>query len=342
MEITAVEAKTWLHAFGIEADSLEVVRRLPGGTQNELLLLRVGETEAVLRRGPADKEESNAKVLAREARTLSALRASNVPHPRLLASCLDEAAIGTPFLLMEYKDGFNATLEVPSEIVQRPELHSTPASELVRAVGLLANVDYRATELAATAQPDSWLERQVERWSTRVEAYKNHKKWHDTGRIAQAIAIWRQEHYPKHRMDGIVHGDFHFGNFLFNRTDATLSAIVDWELATIGDPRLDFGHLLATWPKPADPRRTGLAKELQGLPDRARLIELHRTHNPHLAEDLKWFYVLACFRLATILEDSWFRALEGRIAAHIGERLHGIAESLYEDANQTLESGDLL
>lgn len=338
--LSDIDDTRWRQAFDAGDAPIEVVRQLTGGTQNELLLLRIGDTEAVLRRGPADKADANAKVLGREARTLAALAASGVPHPRLLSSCADGSAIGQPYILMEYREGFNATAEVPDAVVDDPSTHGAPARELVRALGKLADFDYRTTELGTTARPDGWLERQVDRWSGQVDEYAQSAEWKDTAHRASTISAWLSESYPDNRRAGITHGDFHIGNFLFDRDDATLTAIVDWELATIGDPRLDFGHLLATWPKPTDPRRSGLAVDLAGLPDRSGLIELHTEVNPHLADDLPWFYVLACFRLATILEGSWFRARAGRIPAPIGDRLHGIAASLYENAHTTIETGD--
>jgi aminoglycoside phosphotransferase (APT) family kinase protein len=144
-----------------------------------------------------------------------------------------------------------------------------------------------------------------------------------------ALAEWLAGHLPAHWEPGLIHGDFHLGNVMFSRDEARVAAVVDWELATIGDPLLDLGHLLATWPS-ADPRRTALPTPMPGLPDRRAIIERYAGGSTRDLGAIDWYQALACYRLAVILEGSYARACAGKAPMDVGRRLHAVAESLIE------------
>jgi aminoglycoside phosphotransferase (APT) family kinase protein len=144
------------------------------------------------------------------------------------------------------------------------------------------------------------------------------------------LGEWLAGHLPAGWKPGLIHGDFHLGNIMFSTDEPCVAAVVDWELATIGDPLLDLGHLLATWPDPADPRRTPLPTPMPGLPDRRTIIERYARGSSRDLAAVDWYQALACYRLGIILEGTYARACAGKAPMQVGERLHAVAESLID------------
>jgi len=135
------------------------------------------------------------------------------------------------------------------------------------------------------------------------------------------------EHRPATWQPGLLHGDVHFANVLIRRDAPELVAFVDWELATVGDPLLDLGHLLATWPA----RPATVAKVVMpGLPPQDVVIQRYAEQSGRDVTDVTWFIVLACYRLGIILEGSYARMLAGQATAEVGDRLGRNARALLE------------
>ncbi len=119
---------------------------------------------------------------------------------------------------------------------------------------------------------------------------------------------------------------------MFRHDGPEVAAVVDWELATIGDPLLDLGHLLATWPDPNESRTKGLARRLDGLPSRTELIARYGEKSGRDMTGFDWYQVLACYRLAIILEGTHARACAGKVDAELGKRFHSVSQSLLDQA----------
>jgi aminoglycoside phosphotransferase (APT) family kinase protein len=143
------------------------------------------------------------------------------------------------------------------------------------------------------------------------------------------VAQWLDAHRPADWRPGLLHGDVHFANVLIRRDAPELAAFVDWELATVGDPLLDLGHMLATWPA----RQATVARlELPALPAPEVIVERYAEQADRDVRDVTWFVVLACYRLGIILEGSYARMLAGLATAEVGERLGRNARTLLEQA----------
>jgi aminoglycoside phosphotransferase (APT) family kinase protein len=150
----------------------------------------------------------------------------------------------------------------------------------------------------------------------------------------ERVAQWLDAHRPPAFRPGIIHGDYHLANVLFARTGPALAAIVDWELTTIGDPLLDLGWLLATWPEPGDVA-TGATMQVtpwEGFPTAGELVAHYRARSDRDCTAIAWYEVLACYKLGIILEGTHARACAGRAPKATGDLLHAMTVALFERA----------
>ena len=290
---------------GLGAGPIEDVAPLLGGTQNILLRFRRGDRCFVLRRPPQHPSGNGADTLRREAQLLVALAATDVPHPALIACCASDAVIGAPFYLMEEVAGFNATNGLPSLHANSADLRGRMGFAVIEAIGRLARVDYRAVGLDGFGNPDGYLERQVGRWRAQLDGYARFANWPGQGSLpdVKRLADWLDTNRPQSFVPGIMHGDYHLANVMFRYDGPEIAAIVDWELATIGDPLVDLGWVMATWPDADGVSPTGTSVEpWQGFPMSDELVAFYEatTGRAHCAP--QWYAVLACYKLGILLE----------------------------------------
>ncbi|UGQ11602.1 phosphotransferase family protein [Yinghuangia sp. ASG 101] len=324
---------SWLDENGISSGPLSDVEQLSGGTQNILVRFTRGGRSYVLRRPPRYKRDTSDEAMRREAAVLAGLAGSDVPHPRLVGLCTDQDVLGCVFLVMEGVSGFTATTSVPEPVASSAALQRAMGLSMVDALAALGRVDPAGAGLSGLGRPEGWLERQVPRWRAQLESYQTLRGWPGPDLPGlDDVADWLDANRPARWRPGLVHGDFHLGNVMFDPATGTVSAVVDWELATQGDPLLDLGHLLASWPDPDEPRKRGAAVPLPGLPGRDELVARYAEGSDRDLAHVDWYHVLACFRLGIILEGTHARARAGKAPRDIGERLHLTAQALFEGA----------
>jgi aminoglycoside phosphotransferase (APT) family kinase protein len=150
----------------------------------------------------------------------------------------------------------------------------------------------------------------------------------------QGLARWLEEHRPPAGRPGIMHGDFHLSNVMVGETGEVVG-VVDWEMATVGDPLLDLGWLLMGWPDDSRPDllRTEIGA-LGGLPSLAEVAETYAAHSDRDLSHLSWYAAMAGFKLAIVLEGTHARACAGKAPVEVGERLHGVATELIRRAHE--------
>jgi aminoglycoside phosphotransferase (APT) family kinase protein len=328
----------WIQDAGLPGSGPVVaVVRLTGGAQNLLYALgRADGTELVLRRPGRHARADSADGMLREMRVLAALAGTRVPHPTLYASCTDTSVIGVPFSILEKVDGFTPVGQLPGRYGDDPRWRRVAALELAEAAGRLAMVAPAEVGLADFGRPEGWLERQVPRYRRMLEDYRQT----DDYRAAESphvdtIADWLDAHRPAAARIGIVHGDLQFANIMLRHDSPGLAAIVDWEMASQGDPLLDLGWILTAWREQGDP--PGSEPYLQpwaGMPTRRDMVDHYAGTTGRDITAFPWFFVLACFRLAALLEGSFVRALNGKMDAATGQTLHAYARWLWEKAAQ--------
>ncbi|MDB6144678.1 MAG: ecdysteroid kinase family protein [Pseudomonas sp.] len=327
---------TWMDEQGLENGPIESPRRLTGGTQNLLLYFRRGGREFVLRRPPLHPRQDGSKTIAREARVLAALAGSAVPHAALIAACDDASVLGAGFYLMEPVAGFNASAGMPALHAGDPQVRRQMGWSMVDALLRLGEIDYRAVGLDDFGKPDGFLERQAPRWLSQLQGYADYVGWPGAGGLpdVEGIGQWLVRNCPTHNSPGILHGDFHLSNVMFSNSGPQLAAIVDWELATIGDPLLDLGWLVVSWPG-ADGHGAGTihVQPWEGFPTADELIARYRASTHRDLGALDWYIVLAGFKLGILLEGSYARACAGKAPMDVGQTHHASALHLFERAH---------
>lgn len=325
----------WLRESGTSDAPVEDVRAVGGGTQNIMVAFRSGALDVVLRRGPLHPRERTNEALRREMRLLRALAPTPVPHPRVVAACEDPDVLGgSVFYLAERVEGRNPVLGLPDGVADDAAARHAMGISMVDALATLALVDHEAVGLGDFGRPAGFLERQVPRWRGELARYAELTGDADHGLPGvEELAAWLERHRPATFAPGVMHGDYHLANVMF-RTDApAVAAIVDWEMATIGDPLLDLGWMLVTWPEPGRPALiAGELATLGGLPDRRELAGRYAERTGRDLADLDWYVALAGFKLAVILEGTCARARAGKADASIGAQLHDAAVEILDRA----------
>src|SRR4051812_25969602 len=324
----------WLDEQGLPGSGLDDAALLPGGTQNILVRFTRAGQPFVLRRGPRHLRPRSNDQLRREMQVLAALAGTDVPHPALIAACPEEGVLGDAvFYVMEAIEGFNPTVELP-------ELHAGDASvrhgmgiSVADGAAALGAVDHVAVGLGDVGKTDGYLERQVPRWLGELESYGRHDGYPGPDIPGlDAVATWLDVNRPASFQPGITHGDYHLGNVMFRYDGPELAAIVDWEMVTVGDPLLDLGWLLATWPSPGEASIAGGLAALGGLPSPGELVHRYGERTTRDLSAITWYEVLACFKLGIVLEGTHARAFAGKAPVAIGDLLHATTLGLFARA----------
>ncbi len=334
----------WMTAQGLGSGPIEDVIWLSGGTQNVLVQFRRDGRAYVLRRPPLTSLSDGSKAMMREARVLRSLAGTAVPHPGLIRECPDRHILGEAFYLMEKVDGFNVTAGLPPAY-QNVGAQREIAFAVVDAALKLGAVDYLAVGLDGFGKLDGYLERQVGRWGSQLESYARFEGWPGPGGLpgVSDIAAWLDANVPDYFSPGIVHGDFHLSNIMFRQDEPGVAAIIDWELATIGEPLLDLGWLVATWPS-TEGEDTGSSIAVPGATALPTIDELVARYAEGARRDMKhfrWVAVLACYKLGILQEGSHARACADKNMRPVGEANHRRAVGMMRRAQTFIDRKQL-
>jgi aminoglycoside phosphotransferase (APT) family kinase protein len=318
--------EAFLDAHGLGSGELEA-EPIGDGHSNVTYLIRRDGGSWVLRRPPRPPLPPSAHDVLREAFLLRALAATDVRVPKVLATCDDETLLGVPFYVMERVDGvvLNAT---------RPD-GLEPArigDELIDALVEVHAAPWQSLGLEGFGKPTGYLERQVRRFTGLWE----HNATREIAALDE-VTRWLGEHIPESGPATIVHGDYRLGNVMF--TGDRLSAIFDWELATIGDPLADIGYLLATYAQPGDPPSviaslTTVTRQ-PGFPSRNELVTRYEQRSGRSMRDVRWYTTLALWKSAIFLEGSYKRRLAGTTDDPFFDRLKDGVPEIAERARRT-------
>jgi len=330
--------QAWIEAAGLPGrGACTAVHKLAGGVQNAVFLIERGEARFVLRRPSRHVRPGGNETMLREARILAALAGTDVPLPRVLARCDDENVIGTCFYVMEPLEGFAPSKALPGAYGSDIAWRSAMGDEMVRAAAALGAVDPAAVGLGDLGKPDQWHERQVSRWQSQFEGYFRTPGYEAALPDIDAIGRWLTDHLPGDRRIGIVHGDFQFPNVMFSLQAPRVSGVVDWELASQGNPLLDLGWILTSWWEDGDPDgKSPLVTPWSGFRSRAELVRLYGEISGRDMRDMPWFFALACYKLACLLEGTYARSLSGQIPEAVGKSVRDYAIWLTKKAMQII------
>ncbi len=314
------------------------VRRLTGGSQNNVFWCARDGGEFVLRRPPKHLRANSDETMRREARVLAALGGSAVPHPTLYAVCDDTAVIGTCFYVMAAIDGYSPLIGAQGRYATDPAWQRAVALDLVDAAAALGAVDIHTVGLGDFGKLDGWVQRQVPRWRSQLDGYASFDGWDPKGVPGiDSVADWLTERHPRDHRMGLIHGDLHWANVMLAPDAPRVAAIIDWELSTLGDPLLDLGWILQSWSEPDDPPGHGGGFVQPGFPTRPELVARYAAKSGRDMADIDWYAVLACYKLGVILEGTHARACAGKAPKEIGDMLHGYTLWLIAYAHQIIE-----
>jgi aminoglycoside phosphotransferase (APT) family kinase protein len=266
-------------------------------------------TGVVLRRPPRGPLPPSAHDVLREARLLRALDATPVRVPKVFAVCDDHAVIGAPFYVMEEVHGEVITNSLPDSL-DNPGQRGRVADELVDALVELHAVDWTAIGLEGFGKPTGYLERQLRRFTGLWE----HNRTREVPEV-EKVGCWLAANVPTSPPATIVHGDYRLGNTMFRpEAPARLLAILDWEMATIGDPLADVGYMMIHWTQPGDAvGRFNLhsVTTLPGFPRREELIARYEERSGRSMQALNWYVTLALWKAVVFMEGNYKRAIAG-------------------------------
>lgn len=325
----------WMDGRGLAGSgSPTVVRLIAGGTQNEIYEVRRGEARMALRKPPQHAVPGRDDGIRREWRILAALLGSDVPHAGAIAACDDATVLGRPFYLMAFVDGWSP-MSQPDGLAEPfrsdPSLRGELAYALVGGVARLGAVDWRAAGLGDLGRPDGFHDRQVDRW---LAFFAKAGGRLDLDGMDTATA-WLRAHRPIDFVPGVMHGDYQFANVMFGHgAPGRLAAVVDWEMGTIGDPKLDLAWALRDWPDSGEPTSAGYI-DLRGMPTRDALLEHYAAMSGRQVDDFDYYLVLARWKLAIVLEQGFRNAGDDPALLGFGETVVDLMHSAAELAESS-------
>jgi aminoglycoside phosphotransferase (APT) family kinase protein len=326
------------HGLGVGPDDPIVVEQFPHGHSNLTYLVRLGDRELVLRRPPFGNRVKTAHDMGREYRILSRLCRVYAPAPCPVLFCEDEEILGAPFYLMERRKGI---------VIRRPPVDRAIPSEAVRRLceslvdGLvrLHALDYASAGLADLGKPEGYVERQVTGWTRRYRDAQTD----DLPELERAAA-WLAAKRPRESGAALIHNDYKFDNLVLEPDDpGRIVAVLDWEMATIGDPLMDLGTTLGYWIQADDPEpiRRFLAgpTAMPGSMTRHELADRYASTAGRELPDLLFYYVYGLFKIAVIAQQIYARFVRGATRDPRFAALGPVVAALGESAGRAIDAG---
>ncbi len=301
----------WLRERLPEASGAFSIAQFGGGHANLTYLLSFGEAEYVLRRPPLGPVVAGGHDMRREFAVLSKLYRAFPLAPRALLLCTDPAVAGSEFVVEERKHGLAIRRDLPPEFCDDPALARRIGEMLIDTLADLHRVDASAVELGDFGKPEGYVERQLAGWSDRWEKAR-------TGGSAPAerLIAWLRAQMPVSPAATLVHNDYKLDNMLVDpRNPARMTALLDWDMCTRGDPLMDLGYLLALWPEAGEPkewRAFGMPTWRDGFPTRAEATRRYAERTGFDVSAVHWYYVFNVFRFAAILQQIYVRYERGQ------------------------------
>jgi aminoglycoside phosphotransferase (APT) family kinase protein len=301
---------TWMDGEGLGKGEPIEHRFIAGGSQNEIYEIRRGDVHGALRIPPPTAPESRDDGILREWRIIEALDGTDVPHTPAIAASTDKSVLGRTFYLMGFVDGWSPMGiergKWPAPFDSDLEARKGLAYQLVEGIALLSKVDWQAKGLQDLGRPDGFHERQVDRWTSFLERIKGR----ELPGLDEASG-WLRSHRPLDYLPGLMHGDYQFANVMYrDGAPARLAAIVDWEMGTVGDPKLDLGWVVQSWPDDTTEVRATESSyvDMYAMPSRDEVLAHYAEVSGRQVDDIDFYIVLAKWKLAIVLEQGFQRA----------------------------------
>jgi len=314
-ELDAEKLATYLrqHIPDLDGSAELQIEQFPSGHSNLTYLLRLGQREMVLRRPPFGAKIKTAHDMGREYNILLHLAQVYSKVPRVLAYCQDPVVLGAPFYVMERLKGIVLRASAPKGLELTPALMRQLAENFCSNLAEIHGVDYQAAGLGDLGRPAGYVRRQIEGWTQRYARART-----DDIPDIERVAAWLAEHTPPDSDAGgaLIHNDYKYDNLVLSPADvSTIIGVLDWEMATIGDPLMDLGTSLGYWVDPGDPPelqvlRFGLTT-LPGNLNRRELAQRYALLSGRDISNILFYYVYALFKIAVIVQQIYARYKAG-------------------------------
>ena len=287
------------------------IRQFPGGASNLTYLLAVDDNEYVLRRPPFGSQVKSAHDMGREYGVLSRLHGVYDYAPEPIVHCTDESVIGAEFYVMQRLRGVILRRNLPEGVDLSPTEATRLCEQLLDVQAKLHTTDVDAAGMADFGKPEGYIERQITGWNKR---YRNART--DDVPDCEALMQWLEARIPNVTRRAIIHNDYKLDNVVFDEKLNDIIGVLDWEMATLGDPVMDFACSMAYWvqdddPKPMRDIRMG-PTHLPGMLTRDEMLARYREKTGHTIDDWPFYQVFGLFRLAVILQQIYKRYVEGK------------------------------
>jgi aminoglycoside phosphotransferase (APT) family kinase protein len=308
------------------AESL-AIEQFPGGHSNLTYLLRTPVREYVLRRGPLGPVAPKAHDMAREFTVLKAVHPFFGPAPEVFHLCQDASIIGAVFFVMERRRGIVVRDRVPPELAAFPDYPAQVSTGFIDCLVELHSIDIEKRGLVSLGKPAGFLERQVHGWFERWNRAKT-----EENPLMDRVIQWLTERLPVSPAPTLVHNDFKLDNVMLDsKNPGRLEAVLDWEMATVGDPLVDLGLILCYWAQPSDPGGTKASITAQpGWFTRDQLIGRYATETGRDLSLINYYEVFALFKLAVVLQQIYVRFYRGQTTderfRHFDKRVYNLLQ----------------
>ena len=303
------------------------IEQFPGGHSNLTYLLRTPAREYVLRRGPLGPVAPKAHDMAREYMVLKAVHPVFAAAPEVFHVCEDASVIGAVFFIMERRHGIIVRDRIPPELAAFPDYPARVSRGFVDCLVELHAVDIEKHGLVSLGKPAGFLERQVRGWFDRWNRAKTEEV-----PLMDRLIQWLTDHLPVSPAPSLVHNDFKLDNLMLNLSDpGRIEAVLDWEMATVGDPLVDLGLILCYWSQPSDPGGTKASLTSQpGWFTRDELLGHYAEKTGRDLSLINYYEVFALFKLAVVLQQIYVRFHRGQTRderfRHFDQRVHKLIE----------------
>lgn len=309
-ELPLAVLNTYLNAQIPDFGEIISVGQFGGGYSNLTYLLQTAQNAYVLRRPPfGAKDIKKGHDMAREYHILHTLKQAGYSKvPATILSCEDESILGCPFYLMEKIEGVILRGKMGAKLNIPPGQMRQLSHNLIDALVELHQIDIEKTGLIQIGKPNGYIQRQVEGWSKRYEAAQT-----DEIPQMQDLASWLQVNLPPEARPSLLHNDFKYDNAILAPDSLDIIALLDWEMSTVGDPRMDLGTCLSYWCEAGDGdfEKSFNVSWLSGNLTRREVADYYTEKSGRDISNILYFYVFGLFKNAVIMQQIYSRYKKG-------------------------------